>query len=164
MDETAIEAEAPVHEELSHDEVVERLRARQNFALAVPAGIAAAVVGAVGWALIVYVTHYETGLVAIAVGALVGYAVRVAGQGVDQKFGILGAVCAALGWALGTVLADVGMLAQARDMSFTEALGSLDLNGLMSLVTVAGDAMDLLFLAIAVYEGYRFAFRYKLRG
>lgn len=160
MTDTTIEP--PEFETMSHDEAIAQLRAQQNFPLAIAAGLGAAVVGAVLWALVVYVTNYSTGLMAIVVGALVGYAVRAAGKGVDQQFGIVGAVCAALGWALGTALADVAMLAQLQHVEVTDAATHLGVSGTADLFMAAADPMDLLFLAIAVWEGYKFAFRYRL--
>ena len=106
--------------------------------LAIAAGIAAAIVGAILWAVFVYLTNMELGLVAIAVGALVGISVREAGRSAHNSFGIIGAVCAAFGWALGTVMCDF-------------AIGR-------------SDAIDLLFLAIAVWEGYKFAKRPSRRA
>jgi len=154
--------EPPEFEEMNHDDAIAHLRSQQNFAVAVPAAIAAAIVGAILWAAVVYFSGYALGLMAIAVGALVGYAVRVTGKGVDQKFGILGAVCAALGWALGTALADVAMLAKLENLPFSDAAAQLGPNGIVSLFMAAADPMDILFLGIAVYEGYRFAFRYRI--
>lgn len=154
--------EPPEFETMSHDEAIARLRAQQNFPLAIAAGLAAAVVGAVLWAVVVYVTNYSTGLMAIVVGALVGYAVRTAGKGVDQQFGILGAVLAALGWALGTALADIAMVAKEGQVDATALAGQLGVSGTAELFMAAADPMDLLFLAIAVWEGYKFAFRYRL--
>ena len=148
--------------ELDYDTAVAQLRARQNFALAIPAGLAAAVLGAVLWAGFVYVTNYELGLIAVAVGALVGFAVRKAGQGVDPKFGVLGAVCAAFGWALGTLLVVVAMVSKAADVSMLDVVGRLGLGGCISAAIENGDAMELLFLGIAVYEGWKFAFKHRL--
>ncbi|WP_186729015.1 hypothetical protein [Sphingomonas panacisoli] len=160
MTDTTIDA--PEVDEMSHDDVIALLRSQQNFALAIPAGIVAAIAGAVLWAVVVYVSGYALGLMAIAVGAMVGYAVRAAGKGVDQKFGILGAVCAALGWALGTLLADIAMLAKLENLSFAETIGRLGMDGSVSLFMAAADVMDILFLGIAMYEGYKFALRHRL--
>lgn len=154
--------EPPEFETMSHDEAIAQLRAQQNFPLAIGAGLAAAVVGAVLWAVVVYATGYSTGLMAIVVGALVGYAVRTAGKGVDQQFGILGAVLAALGWALGTALADIAMLAHEGHVEATALAAELGVSGTAQLFMAAADPMDLLFLTIAVWEGYKFAFRYRL--
>ena len=160
MTDTTIEA--PEFQEMNHDDAIAHLRSQQNFAMAIPAGIVAAIVGAVLWAVVVYVSGYALGLMAIVVGAVVGYAVSVTGKGVDQKFGILGAVCAALGWALGTLLADIAMLAKMESLSYAETISRLGLDGSVSLFMAAADGMDILFLGIAIYEGYKFAFRYRI--
>jgi len=150
--------------EIDHDAAIAQLRARQNFPRAVGAGLAAAVIGALLWAAFVYATNYELGLIAVAVGALVGIAVREAGQGVDSKFGVLGALCAAFGWVLGTLMVVVAMVSKQADVGMLEAAGRLGLGGCVSLALENGDAMELLFLAIAVYEGWKFAFKYRLQG
>ena len=69
---------------------------------------------------------------------------------------------AALGWVLGTIMVDVAMVAQFQNAPFLEVLGQLDASNIVALLQATSDWMDLLFLAIAVYEGYRFAFRYRL--
>jgi hypothetical protein len=149
--------------EADRDQVVATLRARQNLALAVPAGIVAAIVGAGLWATFVYFTGTELGLIAIAVGALVGYAIRKTGHGVDWTFGVLGGACAAFGWALGTILADVALLAKNVDEPLRNVLTRLSPHEIIALAMQAADGMDLLFLAIAVWEGYRLSFRIQRR-
>ena len=142
---------------------VDRLTAEQNFALAIPAGLLAAIVGAVLWAAVVFATNMELGLAAVAVGALVGYAIRFAGKGIEPKFGLLGAVCAAVGWGLGTVLSDIAFLSHARHLPLLAVVQSLTIERLSSLVSAVFQPMDVLFLGIAVYEGYKFSFRYRLK-
>lgn len=131
--------------------------ARASFPLAALAGIAAAVVGAVGWALFSYATEYELGLIAVAIGALVGLAVRKAGNGDTANFAILGAACAAFGCLLGIVLCDVAFLAKATAQPFFALLSQLGVGGSVSLAVEAGDAMELLFVAIAIWEGFKFS-------
>ena len=145
------------------EEAIARLTAEQNFALAIPAGLAAAVVGAVLWAVVVFATNMELGLVAIAVGALVGYAVRFAGKGIEPQFGLLGAVLAAFGWALGMVLCDIAFLSHARKMPVMDVVQALTADRLAALVSAMFQPMDILFLGIAVYEGYKFSFKYRLK-
>lgn len=147
---------------MSHEEALHALRAQQNFALAVPAGLAAALAGAVIWAFFTYLTGMALGLIAIVIGALVGFAIRKVGRGVDMHFSALGALCSALGWALGTVLCDVAFLAKAAHRSFFEVLTILGTSDLASLVMQAADAMDFLFLAIAVWEGWKLSRAYSL--
>lgn len=147
----------------TREEIVAALKAQQNLALAIPAGLAAALAGAALWGAVVYATDAEVGLIAVAVGALVGYAVRWAGKGIDPVFGWLGAACAALGWALGTVMSDIAFLAHAKDADILDVLRALDAERLAGLVQAVFSPMDLLFLAIAVYEGYKLSFRGRLK-
>jgi hypothetical protein len=147
--------DTPAAPELSYDEQLAQLRARQNFALAIPAGLAAAVVGAVLWAVFVYATDTKLGLIAVAIGALVGYAIRKVGRGIDPQFSMLGAVCAAIGWALGMILCDLAFLAKEAGRSFFDVVSALGAGQSLQLMIQAGDAMDLLFLAIAVWEGWK---------
>ena len=72
-----------------------------NLALGIIGGIVAAAVGAAAWAAITMMTGYHLGLVAIALGFLVGFAVRKLGNGASLPFGIVGAVLAAVGCASG---------------------------------------------------------------
>ena len=131
--------------------------AAQNFALAVPAGIAAAVAGAVLWAVFTYLTGMELGLIAIAVGAMAGLAIRAVGKGRDHRFAILGAACAAFGCVLGIGLSDIAVLAKLEGVSLLTAFQTLGLGGTVTLAVQAGDAMELLFVAIAVWEGWKLA-------
>ena len=131
----------------------------ERFALAMPAALAAATVGAVLWALFTYWTGTALGLVAIAIGALVGLTVRAVGRGRSQRFGVLGGAAAALGWALGTVLCDIAFAANAAGLPFATVLTRLGVGDIARLATGAADAMDLLLLAIAVWEGYKLSFR-----
>jgi hypothetical protein len=134
----------------------------QNFGLAIPAGIGAAVLGAVVWAIVTVATEMQLGLMAIAVGFIVGRAIRAVGHGVEPKFGYLGAACALLGCVAGNVLSAIGFYAKLRGIGYVEALGNLDMALLTKLVSTFSQTMDLLFYAIAIYEGYKFSFKYRL--
>ena len=140
------------------------IRAGQNFAAAVPVAILAAIAGAMLWAAFGYFSGMSIGLIAILIGALVGYAVRRVGKGVDRKFGILGGAASALGWALGTWMCDLALLAKDAGRPILEVLGNVGLTDSLAFAFRAADAMDLLFLAIAVYEGYRFSLRHQKVG
>jgi hypothetical protein len=133
----------------------------ENFARAVPAAILAAILGAIIWAAVGYFSGMSLGLIAILVGAMVGYAVRRVGKGTDRKFGYLGGAAAAFGWALGTWLCDIGLLAKEVGRPILDVFASIGLTNSVAFAFRAADVMDLLFLAFAVYEGYRFALRHR---
>src|SRR3954464_5437664 len=106
---------------------------RASFALAAAAGIGAAMAGAILWGVFTYATNYELGLIAVAIGALVGFAVRRAGNGDTANFAILGALCAAFGCALGIVLCDVAVYASVTGRSFLDAFSQLGIGGSVAL-------------------------------
>lgn len=137
----------------------EKLREEQNLTLAIAMGGLAALAGAVIWALITVLTGYQIGFMAIGVGLLVGFAVRISGNGIDPIFGYLGAGLALLGCLLGNVFTIYGTLAQMMEINFFEAFGSFPLSEIPTLIAETFSPIDLLFYGLAIYEGYRFAFR-----
>jgi hypothetical protein len=126
-----------------------------SLALGAIAGLAAAVAGAAAWAAFTYATDYELGLVAVALGALVGLAVRTAGKGRDVRFAALGAVLAAFGCGLGILLSYDASLAKMARQPLLDVVQLLGVEGSVQLASDVGGPMDLLFVAIAVWEGWK---------
>ena len=161
MTEEAAAAQGPSPTQAGATQItVAEIRAAQNFALAVPAGLAAAIVGAGVWAAFTVVTEMQLGLIAIAIGYVVGQAIRQVGKGIDTKFGVLGALCALFGCALGNSLSALIFFAQAKHVSI---LALLNPDTIIRVTTLFAQPMDLVFYGIAIYEGYRFSFRYRLK-
>ena len=138
---------------------VKRLRDEQNLLAGLAAGAVAALIGAVLWAVITNVTGYQIGFMAIGVGFMVGYAVRIVGKGMDQTFGIGGAVLALLGCAVGNVLAILAIVASQQGMTYSEVWLRVDSSIIVELMTANFSPIDLLFYGIAIYEGYKLSFR-----
>jgi hypothetical protein len=122
------------------------------------AAIAGALIGAVAWAAITATTGYQIGYMALGVGLLAGYAMRVVG-GRTRAGGIIAAVVALAGCVLGNLAATAVMVAQHEHYPIAAVL-----LGLARAPAFAGEMlraqfqlMDLLFYAIAVYAGYRAA-------
>jgi hypothetical protein len=111
------------------------------------------------WAVVTDVSGYQIGFMAIGVGFLVGYGVRIVGKGIDKSFGFLGAGLALVGCVLGNALAVLGIVGSQEEMSYGELLSRIDLSTMVDLMVVTFSPMDLLFYGIAVYEGYRLSFR-----
>ncbi len=140
-------------------EAHELLRKQQDVGFAVIGGLAAAIVGAVIWAVITVVTEYQIGYMAIGVGLLVGFSVRYFGCGIDQHFGYIGAFFALAGCALGNLLSQIGFIAQSESLGYFETITLLNFDIILSVYRESFSPMDLLFYGIAAYEGYKFAFR-----
>ena len=139
--------------------ILDRLRADQNLVAGVLAGAVGAVVGAGLWAAVTLFTGFQIGWMAVGVGFLVGYLVRLAGKGIDKSFGVAGALLSLLGCALGNLLAVCGMLARQEGVPFLEVMSSLDAETVGQLMAHTFSVMDLAFYGIAVYEGYKLSIR-----
>lgn len=143
--------------EAEFQHALEQLRSKQNLPAAVLAGVAAAAIGAIAWAAITVATGYQIGFMAIGVGLVVGYAVRVAGKGIDPIYGVIGAGLAALGCAVGNLLAVCGLVAGQEELALVQVLSRLDLGLATELMVETFNPMDLFFYGIAIYEGHRFS-------
>lgn len=133
-------------------------RKQQNLPMAVIAGLAAALVSAVIWAAVTVATEYQIGWMAIGVGILVGFSVRL-GKGIDKLYGQIGAVLALLGCILGNFFSLVGFIAKQEEMGVFEVLGLFDYPQVPSLMMETSSPMDLLFYGIAIFQGYKFSTR-----
>jgi len=138
---------------------LDQLKGEQNLPLGIAAGAAASLLGAAAWALITVLTKLQIGWMAVAIGFLVGIAIRTFGKGIDKSFGIAGAVLALLGCGLGNLLAACGVISSEFDVPFFEVLSGLDLEIIKEIMVASFSPMDLLFYGIAVYEGYKLSFR-----
>jgi len=147
----------------ARERAIAEIRKQQNLPLAIAGGLGAAIAGAIAWAIIAVVTKMELGIVAVAIGYIVGRTIRELGKGIDPVFGYVGAACALFGCLLGNLLGAVAFYAQARNIPFMDVLLGFDVALWSRLFTMFFQATDLLFYGIAVYEGYRFSFRYKVR-
>jgi len=119
------------------------------------AGVVAAVVGAIVWAVITVTTKYQIGLVAVAIGAFVGFAVRTANGG--KAFGILGAFLALFGCVLGNYFSLIAFASTQQHVGFFTMLNHADPGKVAAVMWDDLLSASILFYAIAVYEGYRFS-------
>ena len=123
------------------------------------AGVGAACLGAVVWAIITALTSYQIGFMAIGVGFLVGYAVQYFGKGIDKQFGVAGALLSLFGCLAGNLLTVCIVVSQQESVPLTQILQSLTPDIAISLLVDTFSPMDVLFYGIAIYYGYRYSFR-----
>lgn len=137
----------------------QELQKQQDPVYAAVGGLAAALVSAVIWAMITVATGYQIGYMAVGVGLLVGFSVRLFGAGVDKYFGFIGAAFSLLGCLLGNLLSQVGFIAAAQDMTYFETITLLNMDVIIDIYTESFSPIDVLFYGIAAYGGYRISFR-----
>jgi len=75
----------------------------QNLPMGIMAGLATSIIGGILWAVVTYYTGYQSGLIAVGVGILVGLSIRHFGKGKDVSFSIAGAFLALVGCLLGNI-------------------------------------------------------------
>ncbi len=138
---------------------MEFFRQEQNLVMGVIYGLFAAVAGAAAWAGVTIATEYQIGWMAVAIGFLVGIAVRAGGKGIDQVYGAVGAVLSLVGCALGNLFTVAWFVSQNSGVPVSEVLSSLDFDLAIEYLSATFQVMDLLFYGLAVYFGYRYAFR-----
>ncbi len=133
----------------------------QSILLAIVGGILSSIVAAAIWAAITYFTGYKIGIVAIGIGFLVGFAVNFLGKGKTIPFGIVGAFFALFGCVLGNLFTAVIAAALLDKVPVLNiALAFLTSPGVVfEIMKETFSPMDLLFYAIAIYEGFKFSFR-----
>jgi hypothetical protein len=147
---------------LTEDEAqraMEFFRQEQNLLMGALYGLFAAVAGAAVWAGVTVATGYQIGWMAVGIGFLVGVAVRAGGKGIDQAFGVVGAVLSLAGCALGNLFTVAYFVSQELGVSMVHVLAGLDPQMAVEMIAANFQVMDLLFYALAVYFGYRYAFR-----
>lgn len=69
----------------------ERLKAEQNFPMAVLGGVLASIICVFIWAIITVATKYQISYMAMGVGVAVGFTIQKFGKGLTPVYGILGA-------------------------------------------------------------------------
>jgi len=138
-----------------------KLKEEQNLVLAIIVGGAAALLGAILWAIQTVITDYQIGILAIGIGLLVGFAVRLAGKGFDRIYGILAGLLSLLGIIAGNVFTVWYYVAEELGISIFETAFELMLDPLLILQILVETftLIDLVFYALAIYYAYRTAFR-----
>lgn len=151
--------DAPVISDHQVQMAFETFRAEQNLIMGALAGVIASVAGAGLWAAVTVATEYQIGFMAIGIGFLVGFAVRFTGKGIERSFGIVAAVLSLAGCVLGNVVTISYFVSLNEGMRLMDVLTQLNLAIITDMLAVTFEAVDAVFYALAVYFGYKYAFR-----
>jgi hypothetical protein len=130
----------------------------ENLVLGILAGIVAAIIGAFIWMGITVATGLQVGYVALGIGALVGVAVRYAGNGASPVYGVVGAILTLLGCVGGQLLAAVE-LSKDAGQSFMDALTHVDFSVAVPQIMEHASPITYFIYAIGIYEGYKLSIR-----
>jgi hypothetical protein len=164
IDETQIEEQVDTSPEIDLAKAAAfkaQVEAKQNLPLGILGGVVGALVGAAVWAGVTVTTQFQIGWLAVGVGFLAGYSVRMLGKGVSKTFGVVGALCALLGVLTGNLLSICGFYAAEESVSIFPVIVTVlsQPAGWVEMLVATSTPMDILFYGLAVFEGYKFSFR-----
>jgi hypothetical protein len=130
---------------------------RRDLAVPIAAGAAAALAGAIAWALFTQVTGWKIGFLALGIGALVGTAMNRTLRRPDATLGVVGAVLALAGCVLGDLFIVDWELSKISTASFFDYLQAPDRS--FTLLMKVMTPMDYLFWGLSAYAGFRYSQR-----
>jgi len=139
--------------------LMQTLHDEQNLLMGGLTGLFAALAGAGVWAAVTVATEYQIGWMAVGIGFLVGYAVRLVGKGIAPVFGAVSAALSLLGCAAGNLLTFTWFISSAEGLSFMEVATQLNVAIVVEILSSTFEVMDILFYGLAAYFGYKTAFR-----
>ena len=139
--------------------LLSQMQSEQNLPFALIGGFIASIIGATIWALITAATEYQIGWMAIGIGFMAGISVKQFGKGVDKVFGIVGSIFAILGCILGNFFTILIFVSREEASSFFTLLFQIEFTTVVNIMIETFHPMDVLFYGLAVYAGYRYAFR-----
>jgi len=139
------------------DERKDKIEQQPSLLFAILGGSASCLVGAVIWAIITVATETQVGIIALGLGFLTGFAVLYFGQGATLSFRIIGSLLSFSSCLLGNLFAQIGFVALENQDSIFRTIAIVDYAFLFKWIFQNTDPMDILFYAIAAYEGYKFS-------
>lgn len=128
-----------------------------NIVLAIAGGAIGAFVGATIWAAVTVYSNYQIGFMAIGVGALVGYLVRILGGGHTRTFGLVGATFAIMGCVFGNILSGIGFFAKENGLGLLDTYLNFDFGASGDILVAMFSPIDILFYAIAISAAFRYS-------
>lgn len=100
-------------------------------------------------------TGYELGIIAIALGLMVGGVIAFVKKSDHIYFGIIGALLALIACVLGKYFGMIGLIAQEYSVGYFNCMQNLTTDMVVSLFKETFSPIDLLFYGLAIYEGFR---------
>jgi hypothetical protein len=140
-------------------EALKKLRRYQSFLYALLGGLLITLTSVVVWCMVSAETGYQEVYLALAVGILVGIAVRFFGAGIYRVFGVLAAILSLAGSILGYYLIQTSFLSDLQAANFAKLVDYIHPEIMFDIILDAFVPLDLLFYGLATLLGYLLAIR-----
>ncbi|MBK1880952.1 hypothetical protein JIN85_00915 [Luteolibacter pohnpeiensis] len=128
-----------------------------NIVLAIAGGAIGAVLGAAIWTMVTVYTGYQIGYMAIGVGALIGFLIRLMGRGHTTAYSMIGVGFAILGCVAGNVLSGIGFVAKENGLGFLNTYLHFNYAASYDVLVAMFSPIDILFYAIAIRAAYTYS-------
>ncbi len=142
------------------EQLMNESKSKQSLPLAIAGGFIGLIIATFLWSFVTYLTGYQVKFMAIGVGIVVGFAVRIAGRGRSFTFGLIGAFFSLLACFSGHLLSMITVSASVRGVSVLTVLsaiaGFIGFDEEMFLESIT--TTELLFYGIAVLTGFILSF------
>ena len=119
----------------------------------------AALVSTILWVVITATTKFQIGWMAVGIGFLVGICISHFGKNVETKYAVVGAIFAVLACVFGNIFAQCALAAEHEHVPFLGVLSHLTPSLATEILKEGFSPMDLLFYGLAIWAGYKYAFR-----
>ena len=139
--------------------VAEQLLSEQDFPRAVFYGISATAAGIAAWGVIAASSTSIFSIMAVALGAMIGIAVRIGGNGIDSKFAVLAGLLAFVGCILGNLAGAMLYYSKVSGNPMSRLIADLELGPVLEFLIADAQFVDLIFWIFAIGSAVYFAKR-----
>ena len=139
------------------------MKQQQTLGLGIVGGLIAFVVGLGAWTGIMLLVSYKLDWMALSVGLLIGFSIRLLGKGVEPVYGIVGGILAFMSSIAGNILTACIIFAHGKSISFLSVLQQLNIQTALYFLKAVVGPFDIIFCIGAILLGYYFAFK-PLKG
>ncbi|MBD3421601.1 MAG: hypothetical protein GF398_15910 [Chitinivibrionales bacterium] len=155
--------ETDVYDPEVMEQFKDRFRKHENLVMGILAGVGAALVCLALWAVVAIVLKLSIVWVGVGLAFGVSFAIRFAGKGVDQLYGIISAAITVIANLCGILITAVSLLSNQGGKTIMEVAASLTPDLAATLISAMfKTSLPTFFLAmvISIAAAYYFAFKH----
>jgi uncharacterized membrane protein (DUF485 family) len=135
------------------------LKKRENLLIGVLSSLGAAIIILILWVVIMRLTSYKVGWMALAAGFGIGYSMQYFGKGVSPQFGVIGGAISFFTWLAGNFFTAAVIFSRIKHMSFLTLMSHIDFSMVTLFLKAVIGPVDYILCAAAVYAAYYIGFK-----
>ncbi len=135
------------------------LKKRENLLMGTLSSVGTAVIILIIWIVIMRLTSYKVGWMALAAGFGIGYSMLYFGKGVSPHFGIIAGAISFPTWLLGNFFTAAIIFSRIKHVGFMTLLSHVDFSMISIFLKAVIGPVDYILCAAAVYAAYYIGFK-----